>query len=398
MASTDDNEMNEGLFKKLGSSLKEQLAEAGETLKGVFTLNSGMELLISKTQEAITELIELDTTLTEIHQTSNLTKKELEDLGNTAFETASKYGKSASDYLSAVKEMYAEGYKNAKELAELSLLAQSAGDMDVSAVNAYLTATDEAYEYKGSVEALTKVLDGQNHITQNATVSLEDMAAATKESVSTASKCGVKMKELSALIGVVASETNESGEDVAKALNNIFTNLQNTTNEDIKEIFDSANISMTKMSNGSKVLKTPIELLEELSETYDRLSDKSAFKAKILSNIGGNEYSDALDSILSDWSAYENMLDAYSNGTGSAAKIAEKNANTIQGSLTRLSNTWTDTVQNVADSDAILAGVNSLNGLLTVLNKITDVLGSWGTIGLGVGLFAGIKNAGRVKC
>ena len=38
-----------------------------------------------------------------------------------------------------------------------------------------------------------------------------------------------------------------------------------------------------------------------------------------------------------------------------------------------------------------------LNGLLTGVNKLTDALGSLGSVGLGAGLIAGIKNVGRPK-
>lgn len=38
-----------------------------------------------------------------------------------------------------------------------------------------------------------------------------------------------------------------------------------------------------------------------------------------------------------------------------------------------------------------------LNGLLTGVNNLTDALGSLGSIGLGAGLIAGIKNVGRPK-
>ena len=38
--------------------------------------------------------------------------------------------------------------------------------------------------------------------------------------------------------------------------------------------------------------------------------------------------------------------------------------------------------------------MNGLNSLLSVIDKITGSLGSLGTIGLGAGIFAGIKNVG----
>ena len=58
----------------------------------------------------------------------------------------------------------------------------------------------------------------------------------------------------------------------------------------------------------------------------------------------------------------------------------------------------TSTVSNVVNSDAVIAVTNGLNGILSVVNKVTESLGSLGTIGVGAGLFAGLKNVGRVKC
>ena len=92
---------------------------------------------------------------------------------------------------------------------------------------------------------------------------------------------------------------------------------------------------------------------------------------------------------------YSKMLEEYSNGTGSMAREAEKTAKSWEGSLNRLGNTFTDTVENIANSDSIIAIINGFNGIISVVNKLTDTLGSLGTIGLGAGIFAGIKNIGK---
>ena len=94
---------------------------------------------------------------------------------------------------------------------------------------------------------------------------------------------------------------------------------------------------------------------------------------------------------------YEPMLQQYKDGTGSMAKEAEKTSKSWEGSMNRLSNTWTKVIGNIANSDAIIGAVNGLNGLLSVIDKITGSLGSLGTIGLGAGLLASFKGAGRVK-
>ena len=72
-------------------------------------------------------------------------------------------------------------------------------------------------------------------------------------------------------------------------------------------------------------------------------------------------------------------------------------ANSWEGSLNQLSNTWTDTVNNIANSDTIISGINALNSLLEIVNKLTEALGPAGSIVLAGGLFAGFNNVGRVK-
>jgi hypothetical protein len=104
---------------------------------------------------------------------------------------------------------------------------------------------------------------------------------------------------------------------------------------------------------------------------------------------------DALEAVLENYSQYEKMLAEYADGTGTMSQKAAQTADSWEGSLNRLSNTWTDTIGNIANSDAIVILVNGLNGLLSVINSVTEKLGSFGTIGLGAGLFVGLKNIGK---
>lgn len=390
-----DTETSMRGLHRLGASLKDQMSQAAQSFTQWLSVSSVIMLGISKTKEAISELIELDNILTEISKTSNLTNNQLKELGDNAFESASKYGRSASDYLTGVQEMYRAGFSNAEEMAELSLLAQAAGDMASNSANDYLMATNAAYNYKGNAEELNRVLDSQNYITNNAAVSMQDMADATSEAASIASQYGVQIDELSALIAVATSKTRESGAEVGTALKSIFVTLQDTTSKPVVEAFDAVGISMTKIVNGAERLKTPIELLKELSVAFKELPEGDTKRANILTDIGKKYHANTLSAILSDWKSYESMLDLYSQGMGSAAEEAEKSANNIEGSLKRLGNTWTDTIENVIHSDSILFVTKSLNGLLSVINNITSKLGSLGTIGLGTGLFAGVKNIGK---
>ena len=165
-------------LSKQFTEIDKQARAAGETGKKFFdVLKQNLSkftswygignIVASVTREfrnAINELKEMDTILTEISKTSEKTTSELELLGQQSFDTASQYGRTASDYLSGVLEMSRAGYSNAEAMAELSVKAQSAGDMTAELANQYLIATDAAYGLDGSVEQLSDILDGMNMI------------------------------------------------------------------------------------------------------------------------------------------------------------------------------------------------------------------------------------------
>ena len=183
---------------KVGKSFVDQLKGAGSSFTQWASISSSIMLMVSKTKEAITELKSLDNILTEISKTSDLTEKELKQLGDSSFESASKYGKTASDYLTGVQDMSQSGFYGEKgaAMAEQALLAQAAGDMTAEIANNYILATNAAYKYNGEAEKLNAVLDGQNSITNRNSVALEDMAIAMSEAGTVASSYHVSIEVL----------------------------------------------------------------------------------------------------------------------------------------------------------------------------------------------------------
>lgn len=79
-----------------------------------------------------------------------------------------------------------------------------------------------------------------------------------------------------------------------------------------------------------------------------------------------------LAALLSNWDTYKKILGDYQNAQGSAAKEAEKTANSWEGSINRLSNSWTDLVANFADSSEITTVINFLNGIVSSVDILTE--------------------------
>jgi len=347
-------------------------------------------------KQAVNELKEIDSILTEISKTSDLTTKQIKELGSVSFKSGSKFGKEASDYLLGVQEMSRSGFYGAKgtAMAEQSLLAQAAGDMSAELANKYILATNAAYNLNGEAEKLNEILDGQNAITNRNSVAMEDMAEIVSKAGSVAANYRVTIEQLSALGGTIEAVTKAGGDEVGTGIKSLLINLQNVSSSKITSTLDEANASMTKFVNGTEKLRTPIEILRDLSETFNSLDKDDPLKAEILTNIGGKYQANKLAAILSNMDMYDKMLQDYTEGSGSAMEEAMKSANNWEGSLNKLSNTWTSTVNNLVNSDGVIAGINALNNLLTVVEKLTSALGSLNTIGLAAGIFASAKNFG----
>ncbi len=382
------------------------LSEASESLREYISVSAGINVLVSKTKEALSELREVDTLLTQIaNENDRLSRADLEEIGNNAFDTASKYGKSASDYLAEFQEASRAGYQNAAQIAELSLAAQGAGNLTSELADRFITAADRAYELGGSVAKLTEILDGSFSISGRNAISMAELAEAMSAAGEQASKLGISADETAAVLSTIISGAHQSGAEASEAFESILLLIRQVADAgkgiDAESLtrYEKAcralNVSLKETKNGVTSLRDPMEVLKDLSEAYSKLNTGDTRKANLLDAAGSEMNADALEAVLENYSQYEKMLAEYADGTGTMSQKAAQTADSWEGSLNRLSNTWTDTIGNIANSDAIVILVNGLNGLLSVINSVTEKLGSFGTIGLGAGLFVGLKNIGK---
>lgn len=202
-----------------GASAFEKFGNAFKLISTYMSANRLIGIITGKIREAVTELQTLDDILTEISKTSNRTEESLRELGNAAFDTASRYGRTASDYLLGVQEMSRAGFgeRESEALAELSLRAQAAGDMTAEMANEYIIATNAAYKLGGDIDKLNKVLDSQNYITNHNALNMENLAEATKLAASQAANAGVESDQLTAAIGTMVAVTQQGGAQAGRA-------------------------------------------------------------------------------------------------------------------------------------------------------------------------------------
>lgn len=99
---------------RLGASFRSQMSQAAETISKCLSLNTVVTLFLSKTKNAVKELRQVDTLLTQISVSSGrLSRSDLERIGNNAFPSTGTHGKSAANYLTGMQEALFDAVKNA---------------------------------------------------------------------------------------------------------------------------------------------------------------------------------------------------------------------------------------------------------------------------------------------
>ena len=111
--------------------------------------------------------------------------------------------------------------------------------------------------------------------------------------------------------------------------------------------------------------------------------------------LAGKNRSNVAASILQSpellTSAYESAM----NSAGSAQEELDKFLESIDGRMAKLENQAQEFWYKLIDSDVIKNGITLLTELLGLATDFVDTFGALGTIGLGAGLFTGIKNVGK---
>lgn len=367
---------------------------------------------LPKVKEAIEELRQVDTLLTQISKTSqNLSLADLTRMGDASFHMAGEYGKNAADYLTGIQEASQAGYQDAQGIAELSLALQTAGDMTSQLASQLIQATDEAYNMNGSVERLTAALDGMVSISSHNTLNMEELSQGVSSISSTAASLGVSAAQAAAALGAMMDATRDSGSDTAQAFQSILLYTRQISDssaginadglKEYEEACAALNVKLKETRDGVVSLRNPMDILGELSMAYNKLSDSDSRKTGLLSALGEESQSKHLDALLRRWDTYESMLYQYTTGAGAMADKVSMTADSWEGSLNRLSNTWFSVINNIVDSDSLIFLVNNLNNVISAIDRLTgkvkSMTGDLGNVGALIGLLASMKNVGKPK-
>lgn len=346
-----------------------------------------MGTIVSKTigafRDAISTMKAVDDEMVTVRKVTGFTAEQMEKLRDRAYETASAYGEAADEYLNSVAAFARAGYgEQADALAELATKTKLVGDTSAETAQQFLLSVDAAYQYKGNIDALTKVLDGANEIDNKYATSIEKLAEGLGTVAPVAAQAHVGVDELTAAIGTITAVTQRSGSEAARAFRALVLNIVGDTKTEIDEgvtwttgeiagLRDVIRQYAPAAYEAAKATGEVIDPMEAIGGLAQSMKDGLLTEQKLMemvSDIGGKLRTSQLLALIQNWDMYQSMLKDYANAVGSADKEIENALDSWTRKTNILKNEWTEFVQSMVSTEAVKDGLDVLIGAVEVLN------------------------------
>lgn len=396
------------LGKSFGDSIKSGMASFATWLPASQLIMSG----VNGIRNMITNVKDLDTALVDLKKTTDATAQQLEDFYYQSNDTAKRLGVETKEIINTASAWSRLGYaiKDASIMAENSaIMASISPEMDINTATDGLVSTLKAFKIEAE-DSLDGVISKINIIGNTQAVDNNDIVNILTRSSSAMAEANNTLEETIAL-GTAATEITRDADAVGTMLKTVSMRIRGYDEETESYTSDLANLSgtiadLTKTASSpggislftdesKTTYKSTYQILKDISEIYDELDDKT--QAQLLEALAGKRQGQAVAAIINNFENAEKSMNSMANSAGNAMEEMEIIYDSLDYKLNKTKETATGISQNLFGREDMKMVVDIFNDFLGLLDKVTEKIGLFGTIGLGAGLFASFKGAGRVK-
>lgn len=416
VSSADLNELS-AAFKRVDQAAESAGLKGksfGSTIKGAFQSISryvGVSTLIyaafNAIKNGISDIVALDTALVDLQKTTDANEAQLRKFYYTANDTAKALGSTTQEVIQAAADWSRLGYsiKDAQTMAETSsIFASISPGMDISMATDGLVSAMKAFDIEAE-DALDGIASKINAIGNTQAVDNQDIVNVLTRSSAAMKEANNTLEETIAL-GTAATEITRDAEGVGNALKTISMRIRGYDEETeeyvggIEELSgEIADLTKTASKPGGISLftddsktefKSTTELLRDISEIYDELTDKQ--QAGLLEALAGKRQGQVIAAILNNFQTVEESLVTMTESAGGAMREMEIIEESLEFKLNALKETATGVFQNLFAKEDMIVVIELLTKLMEVLDFLTEKLGLFGTALTGIAIYAFVKN------
>lgn len=167
-------------------------------------------------------IVELDDALTDVTYTSNVSTKQLEELGDSAINMAKDLNTSAENILEAVK-IYSTANATAEDILRKSqpaIMLSNVSGMSGSESSKTINTALNQFEIEDTEENLLDIVDTLEYVSSQLnydfTEGIKEITEGIEASGNVAKNAGLNMQEYATMVGVAIEKTGQSGSTIGK--------------------------------------------------------------------------------------------------------------------------------------------------------------------------------------
>lgn len=395
----------ETLSQKLSRLFKEHFQTA-VAMYGVAMVKQGL-------REVYNNVVDIDTSMTNLKKVTNETESAYSSFLSSASSQARELGASISDVIDSTAEWSRLGYTldESQELAKWSTVLSNIGDGIDSASDAasYLVSILKGFRMEADeVEHVVNVL---NSVGNNKPISESGIAEALVRSASALSAAGNSFEESVSLISAANSVLQDpdtvgttlktismylrASKTDAEAFGVSVDDMADSVSELRSELKSLTGVDIMKDAAGTE-FKSTYQILKEISAVWDKLTDVS--KANVTEMLGGKRNSNAVLSVIEQFSIAEKSMEDAANSSNSAMTEQERMMDSIEGRLKRLNASFEKFSNDVLSSDLVKFFVTLATKIVDAADGMVNLAGSIPAITAAIsGVLSVMQMSGKLK-
>lgn len=332
-----------------------------------------------------------DAAITEIQVVTRKTDEEVEKLGEDMLQVAKDLKVSFADVAKATTELYRQGLNDEEVNERREQVLKFSKVSGVSATDATKLITVGLNS--GLFSNARQVTDVVTALGDNAATNADQIQKGIQKAGYAAKDAGVSGEELAAMLTVITSGTQLSGNVAGTTLRNVLSRMNRVKNSDtIVYGDDGSAISQSALSSvltsvGVRMYdedlqqRGSVEILTDLGKVWDDLSDTK--KNQIAYQMAGTEQYSNFIALMSGFSEQdengqtlmEKYLELAKDSDGIVDSKYQDQMESLAASFTNLTNSFNNLVASLTDTGIIQTVVNGFSTILDVVTNIINVIG-----------------------
>lgn len=379
----------------------------------------GLQRVIGKFKELTNTVAQVDAAMISLKKVTSATDTTYDKYLDNAISRSKQLSVSVTDYIKGTTEFAKLGYniQESQQLGQVALKYANVGDgvQGIEGASSSLIATLKAFKLES--KQASNIADKYNAAGNNFAISAGDAGQIMQKSAAALNSAGNDIDQSLAL-GIGMAEVNQDAGKTGSALKTVALRLRGSKAEleSEGESSDGVVVSTSKLRAQIKALtktrsnqkgvdildaagnyKSTYEIMQGIASVWQEIGPNSTNGAALLELIAGKNRSSDVAGMLNNWESVEKAYTTMQNATGSVNEEYGTWSEGIQAKKQRLQSVSESFATSFADSDGIKAMYDLASGILELITKATNLIGSWPSIAATIGGLLGLSNGSSLN-